>query len=132
LAVVRGLEAIPQPARVTLVTASHYVSRGLRFGLSEWRENGWQWERFGEFSPITNADLWQRLDRALQIHQVQCRTWRFDQAHGESCPAPASHRRARECVRPSGAIRGRTRDALSGMKSWFGRPQSQVTSLCAS
>ena len=67
LAVVRGLEAIPQPARVTLVTASHYVSRGLRFGLNEWRENGWQWERFGELSSVTNADLWQRLDRALRI-----------------------------------------------------------------
>jgi ribonuclease HI len=137
LAVVRGLEAIPQPARVTLVTASHYVSRGLRFGLSEWRENGWQWERYGELSPVTNADLWQRLDRALGIHQVQCRTWRFDPGrfdpgHRDSCPVPAPHGRSRECVRRAGSIRERTRHVLTGMKSWLGRPRGEMTSLCAS
>ena len=33
LAVVRGLEALEQPSRVTLVTSSRHVSRGFRFGL---------------------------------------------------------------------------------------------------
>ena len=33
LAVVRGLEALDGPARVTLVTKSRYVSRGIRCGL---------------------------------------------------------------------------------------------------
>lgn len=78
LAVVRGLEALPRPARVTLITGSRYVSRGLRFGLEEWRENGWQWERFGYMSPVNHADLWQRVDRALKIHEVHCRTLRID------------------------------------------------------
>lgn len=78
LAVVRGLEALEQPSRVTLVTASQYVSRGLRFGLGEWRESGWQWERFGRLAPIKNGDLWKRVDRALQFHQVECRTWRHE------------------------------------------------------
>ena len=78
LAVVRGLEALDQPSRVTLVTSSRYVSRGLRFGLDQWRENDWQWERFGEMTPIRNGDLWQRIDRALQYHDVECRLWRFD------------------------------------------------------
>lgn len=95
LAVVRGLEALPEPARVTLVTTSRYVSRGLRFGLAEWRENGWQWESFGQMSPIKNADLWQRLDRALRIHDVRYRTWRFDRAHGGPArPAAGSSRPA--------------------------------------
>jgi ribonuclease HI len=78
LAVVRGLEALDQPSRVTLVTPSRYVSRGLRFGLAQWRENDWQWERFGEMTRIKNWDLWQRIDRALCYHRVECRTWRFD------------------------------------------------------
>ena len=47
LAVVRGLEAIDHSARVTLVTKSRYVNRGLKRGLSDWRANDWQWERFG-------------------------------------------------------------------------------------
>jgi ribonuclease HI len=78
LAVVRGLEALGQPSRVTLVTPSRYVNRGFRYGLDQWRENGWCWERFGEMTPIKNRDLWQRVDRAMQYHQVECRVWRFD------------------------------------------------------
>jgi len=80
LAVVRGLEALDQPSRVTLVTSSRYVTRGLRFGLEEWRENNWQWERFGEMQRVRNWDLWQRIDRAMSYHRVDCRTWRFDLA----------------------------------------------------
>ena len=92
LAVVRGLEALDQPSRVTLVTPSRYVTRGLRFGLDEWRENGWQWERFGEMQRVKNCDLWQRIDRAMRYHRIDCRDWRFDMA--EDGP-PASHLKPR-------------------------------------
>ncbi len=81
LAVVRGLEALAQPSRVTLVTPSKYVNRGLTYGLAEWRANGWQWEHYGEMVPVKNRDLWQRVDRALLYHQLECRTWRFDLPH---------------------------------------------------
>ena len=81
LAVIRGLEALDQPARVTLATPSRYVRRGLAYGLDEWRNNGWSWECFGRMVPIKNQDLWQRLDRALKFHDVQCRRWRIDAAH---------------------------------------------------
>ncbi len=73
LAVMRGLEALDQPSRVTLITTSRYVARGLQYGLSEWRENDYCWEHFGSVQPIRNADLWRRVDVALQFHQVQCR-----------------------------------------------------------
>ena len=78
LAVVRGLEALPQPSRVTLVTPSRYVNRGLNYGLADWRSNDWQWEHFGEMAPVKNRDLWQRVDRALEFHSVECRPWKFD------------------------------------------------------
>lgn len=73
VAVLRGLEALEQPSRVTLVTTSRYVFRGLQYGLSEWRENDYSWEHFGTVQPIRNADIWRRIDRTLQFHQVQCR-----------------------------------------------------------
>ena len=97
LAVVRGLEALAQPSRVTVVTTSRYVSRGFLFGLQEWRANGWRWERFGEMTPIKNRDLWERIDRAMQFHQVECRVWRFDMPetpHAAAAPAssPAADR----------------------------------------
>ena len=78
LAIVRGLEALDQPSRVTLFTASRYVARGLRFGLESWRESEWQWERFGQMQPVKNADLWQRIDQAMRFHQVDVRTPRYD------------------------------------------------------
>lgn len=78
LSVIRGLEALDQPSRVTLITPSRYVRRGLRFGLENWRQSRWQWERHGHMVPVKNNDLWQRLDLALQFHDVSTRYWRWD------------------------------------------------------
>jgi len=97
LAVMRGLEALDQPSRVTLITTSRYVARGLQYGLSEWRENEYCWEHFGSVQPIRNSDLWRRVDGALRYHQVQCR-WMTQETPGShqdmerSCPveSPAS------------------------------------------
>lgn len=81
LAVVRGLEALDQPSRVTLITPSKHVGRGIRRSLTHWRENNWQWERFGVMAPVKDHDLWMRIDRAMQIHQINCRIWQFDPPH---------------------------------------------------
>jgi ribonuclease HI len=89
LAVVRGLEALEQPSQVTLVTPSKYVARGLSYGLADWRENDWNWENHGQMVPIKNRDLWQRLDRALAFHQVQCRTTIVAELEGDSPPLEA-------------------------------------------
>lgn len=86
LAIVRGLEALDQPSRVTLVTSSRYVSRGLRFGLENWRENDWQWERYGQMTPIKNSDLWRRIDQAMQYHLVECRSFRCETADDLRAP----------------------------------------------
>lgn len=92
LTVIRGLESLDQPSRVTLVTSSRFVKQGIDEGLAEWRENDWMWERFGERVPVKHFDLWRRLDHALTIHQVQCRRWRLDAAHRVA--TPAQHREA--------------------------------------
>lgn len=94
LAVVRGLEALPRPARVTLVTPSEYVNRGLAYGLDDWRSNGWQWEHFGEMVPVKNRDLWQRIDRILQFHELECWTWRIDGSHAAAKPPQTRFRQA--------------------------------------
>ena len=72
-AVVRGLEALSQPSRVTLVTTSRYVYRGLQYGLPEWRESDYCWEHFGAVQSIRNADLWRRIDHTLEFHVLHCR-----------------------------------------------------------
>ena len=72
LTLVRALEALDEPATVTLVTGSRFIREGLRHGITEWKRNGWRWERFGRMIPVRNADLWQRIDCALAIHRVSC------------------------------------------------------------
>jgi ribonuclease HI len=111
LAVVRGLEALGQPSRVTLLTRSRYVRRGIRRELNHWRDRRWRWERFGKLVPIRDHDLWQRVDRALQFHQVECCAWEHDdRCASESRPTTtgflrrASCRRSTRWQQPGGAI----------------------------
>lgn len=77
LAVVRGLEALEQPSRVTLITPSRFVGNGIRQNLTLWRDCGWMWERFGEMIPINHQDLWKRIDQARNFHSIDCRVWDY-------------------------------------------------------
>lgn len=88
LTVIRALEWLDRPSRVTLVGCTRYVQQGVQFGLPEWRDNGWRWEFFGQMVPVRDADLWQRMDHALRFHRVECGQRRFDAEHG---PLDDSH-----------------------------------------
>jgi len=81
LTLIRALESLDRPSNVTILSASSYVRQGICFGLPDWKANGWRWECFGQMVPIKDCDLWQRLDRALQFHQVDFRRWRIDSPH---------------------------------------------------
>ncbi len=118
LAVVRGLEALEQPSRVTLVTPSKYVNRGLANGLEEWRANGWEWEHYGEMVPVKNRDLWQRVDRALRYHQLECRTWRFDLPHTSSDSASGQTPSAAVSEPPNYRTRGLFERWLAALGNW--------------
>jgi len=81
LTVLRGLESLDQPSRVTVVGCTRYVEQGILYGLAEWRDNQWRWEYFGQMVSVRDADLWQRMDRVLQFHRVDCTQRRFDAGH---------------------------------------------------
>ena len=81
LTVVRALESLDRPSRVTLIGCTRYVEQGILYGLPEWRDNGWQWEYFGTMAPVRDCDLWQRMDHALHFHRVECGKRRFDLEH---------------------------------------------------
>ncbi len=81
LTIIRALESLDQPSRVTLASCSAYIRQGVQYGISEWRENKWQWEFFGYMVPIKHADLWQRIDHLLHVHSVECRQLRLDGPH---------------------------------------------------
>jgi len=125
LALVLGLEAIDQPADVLVLTPNRYIWQGLSEGLDEWRENGWQWDSFGGLVPIKYLDLWQRVERLRNIHDVSCRaipsaqiacrmsrsSWSNRVSPGEfaefTCQARATGHRPRRDVAspPAGSVR---------------------------
>jgi ribonuclease HI len=81
LTVIRALESLDQPSQVTLMGWSEYIRNGMQYGLPEWQANGWQWEFFGQMVPVKNYDLWQRMERTLRFHRVECCRRRFDAPH---------------------------------------------------
>ena len=67
-AVIKGLEALKEPCRVTVVTDSKYVSDAVTKGWAEgWRKKGWK-RSGGE--PALNPDLWEKLLFLTQRHEL--------------------------------------------------------------
>ena len=136
LAVVRGLEALEQPSRVTLITPSKHVGRGIRSSLTLWRENNWHWERFGAMTLINDHDLWQRIDHAMQIHQINCRIWQFDpphvrtQAPQESDQADLVRTKSRHVSSMTPVDSGKRKD-FSGRQFGSFRPDGETATLSA-
>ncbi|MEW6367775.1 MAG: ribonuclease HI [Acidobacteriota bacterium] len=69
MAVIKALEILKMPCRVTLTTDSQYVSKGLSEWLDGWRRRGWRTAGGGA---VKNLDLWQRLDGLREVHKLRC------------------------------------------------------------
>jgi ribonuclease HI len=81
LAVIRGLQAIPAPASVRLVSDSEYVVKGLREWLDGWKARGW---RTAAKKPVKNEDLWRELDALRGIHRLRPEWIRGHNEHPEN------------------------------------------------
>ena len=75
MAAIRALESLTRPVTVRLHTDSTYVRNGITKWLPTWKRNGWQ--TAGK-QPVKNADLWQRLEAAVERHDVD---WRWVKGH---------------------------------------------------
>ena len=80
-AVIRGLEAIASPSRVTLVGDSEYVLKGLTEWLAGWKKRGW---RKSDKKPVLNADLWKRVDELAARHTIEVEWVRGHTGHPEN------------------------------------------------
>lgn len=68
-AVIQALECLQRPSAVEVFTDSRYINDAVNKGwLKKWRRNGW---RTAAREPVKNQDLWLRLDKLLQEHQVR-------------------------------------------------------------
>jgi ribonuclease HI len=75
MAAISALEALKRPMRVRLFTDSNYLRQGITTWLPAWKSRGW---RTADKKPVSNQDLWERLERALAHHQVE---WRWVRGH---------------------------------------------------
>lgn len=75
MAAIVALEALTQPCSVTLSTDSQYVRQGITQWIHNWKKRGW---KTSDRKSVKNIDLWQRLDNALQTHEVN---WLWVKGH---------------------------------------------------
>ncbi len=69
MAVIAGLEALNRPCEVELYSDSQYVVNAFnQHWIDSWLKKGW---KRGKNEPVKNVDLWQRLLKAKEIHQVK-------------------------------------------------------------
>lgn len=95
MAVIGGLEALQRECSVKITTDSQYVMKGMMEWLPNWKKRNWM--TAGK-KPVKNVDLWQRLEKAAQVHQVEWEWVRGHQGHVENERADQLAVTAREAV----------------------------------
>jgi ribonuclease HI len=75
MAAIQALESLKRPVTVRLHTDSTYLRNGVTTWLPRWKRNGWM---TAAKQPVKNADLWRRLEAAMERHDVD---WRWVKGH---------------------------------------------------
>ena len=75
MAVIKALEALTRPSRVSLYTDSQYVQKGISEWIHSWKRKGW---KTADKKPVKNEDLWRRLDELAAQHAVE---WHWVRGH---------------------------------------------------
>ena len=75
MAAIIGLESLNEPYSVTLTTDSKYVMNGMTDWIENWKKRGW---KTSAKKPVKNEDLWRRLDKACNQHDIN---WQWVKGH---------------------------------------------------
>ena len=74
-AAIAALETLKRACKIHLHTDSTYLRDGMTNWIHNWKRNGW---RTTAKKPVKNVDLWQRLDEAIQSHDIE---WHWIKGH---------------------------------------------------
>ncbi|MBQ4559869.1 MAG: ribonuclease HI [Tyzzerella sp.] len=70
MAAIVGFEALNRPCDVKLYSDSKYLVDAFNQNwIDSWLAKGW---KRGKNEPVKNVDLWKRLLKAMEPHQVEC------------------------------------------------------------
>jgi ribonuclease HI len=75
MAAISALEALKRRCDVEMYVDSAYVKDGITKWIHGWKRNGW---KTADKKPVKNAELWQRLDAAIQKHNI---SWHWVKGH---------------------------------------------------
>lgn len=75
MAVIAGAEVLKQHCAIAIYTDSNYVLKGMTEWVAGWKKRDW---RTASRQPVKNVDLWQRLEKALERHEV---SWNWVKGH---------------------------------------------------
>lgn len=68
MAVIQALEGLNRECKVKVTSDSQYVLKGISEWMENWKKRGW---KTAAKKPVKNVDLWQRLDKAREIHNIE-------------------------------------------------------------
>ncbi|MEQ8267218.1 MAG: ribonuclease HI [Parvibaculum sp.] len=77
MAAIQALEALKRGTKVRIHTDSNYVKDGITKWIHGWKKNGW---KNAAKQPVKNAELWRRLEAALESHEV---SWHWVKGHSD-------------------------------------------------
>jgi len=75
MAAIMAIEAVKRPCEIHLHTDSEYLRQGITTWIHSWKARNW---RTADKKPVKNVDLWQRLETAIETHDVH---WHWVKGH---------------------------------------------------
>lgn len=77
-----GLEALTKPCEILLISDSKYVTDAFNQNwIKGWLKNNW---KNSQKKPVKNVDLWKRLLKAMEPHQVNFQWIKGHAGHAEN------------------------------------------------
>jgi len=74
-AIIEALNKLTRPCQINVTTDSKYVLDGFTKWLPGWKKNNWI---NSSKKPVKNSDLWKKLDKLSEHHQI---TWHWVKGH---------------------------------------------------
>ena len=94
MAAIMAIEAVKRPCEIHLHTDSEYLRNGITTWIHSWKARGW---KTADKKPVKNVDLWQRLERAIETHDVH---WHWVKGHSGHVENERADELAREGMAP--------------------------------